>query len=116
MKYFTIIFSSTILIMLSFNPLLAQDTGSPELSTVIEVSQMEDGSKVMLEGFIGEQVGDDKYLFKDDTGTMTIEVENDTWRGQNVNEDIKVKIVGEYEKDAGSEEIQVEWLEIVELE
>lgn len=115
MKLTKIISASVLILILSYAPLLAQNTSSLELSTVVEVSQMEDDTKVMLEGFIGQQSGDDNYIFKDDTGKITIEVEEDTWRGQNVNEDIKVRIVGEYEKEANSEEIEVEWLEIVEL-
>lgn len=115
MKLIKIISASVLMLILSYAPLFAQNTSSLELSTVIEVSQMEDNTKVMLEGFIGRQSGDDNYIFKDDTGEITIEVEEDTWRGQNVNEDIKVRIMGEYEKEANSEEIEVEWLEIIEL-
>lgn len=115
MKLTKIISASIILLTLSCSPLFAQDSESLELSTVVEVSKMEDGSRVMLEGYIGQQMGDDEYIFKDDTGTITVEITNDTWRGQNVNEDIKVRIVGDYEKDANSEKIAVEWLEIVDL-
>lgn len=115
MKLTKIISASVLILILGYAPLFAQNTSSLELSTVVEVSQMEDDTKVMLEGFIGQQSGDDNYIFKDDTGEITIEVEEDTWRGQNVNEDIKVRIMGEYEKEANSEEIEVEWLEIIEL-
>lgn len=116
MKLFKMIFTAVLIFLaLSSSPLNAQYSDSLELSTTVEVSQMEDDTRVMLEGFIGQQAGDDNYIFKDDTGKITIQVEEDTWRGQNVNEDIKVRIVGDYEREVNSEKIEVEWLEIVDL-
>ena len=93
----------------------AQDNNSLELSTVVEVSQMEDGTQVMLEGYLKSQSGEDEYIFEDETGEITLNVGEDSWRGQNVNEDIKVNIVGKYTKEGDQELIEVQKLEIVEL-
>ena len=109
--FFSIILAFTLLVTTS----VAQDKSSLELSTVVEDSEMEDDTKVMLEGFILSQSGDEEYIFGDDTGEISVEIDDDSWRGQNPNEKIKVRIMGELEKDGTSEVIDVEILEIIDL-
>ncbi|MEZ5565989.1 MAG: NirD/YgiW/YdeI family stress tolerance protein [Gammaproteobacteria bacterium] len=76
-------------------------TGPDNLTvvTVKEALGMRDDSPVKLQGYILQSLGDEKYEFKDDSGTMTIEVDNDDWRGVQASPDLKVELIGEIDKE-----------------
>ncbi len=74
--------------------------GVPNLDTeqvisVKEAVDLRDDSKVVLEGNIVEQVGKKKYLFKDDSGEVIVEIDHDKWRGVTVTPEDRVIIYGE---------------------
>ena len=45
-------------------------------TTIIEALKMNDDSCVTIQGSIIKQISDDKYIFKDLTGTMTVEIDS----------------------------------------
>ena len=49
--------------------------------TVSDVQKMADDTHVVIEGFIEKGLGNEEYLFKDNTGSIVIEVDDDYWRG-----------------------------------
>ena len=51
----------------------------PGLLTVEQAKGMSDDSYVAVKGSIVQQLGDEKYLFKDATGTITVEIDHDVW-------------------------------------
>lgn len=53
---------------------------------------------VVLEGYIEQHLRGDKYMFKDGTGKITIEIDDDDWRGLTVDPTTKVQIKGEVDK------------------
>ncbi|MDR1218040.1 MAG: NirD/YgiW/YdeI family stress tolerance protein [Treponema sp.] len=67
--------------------------------TVEEAKSLRDDSPVVLQGKIVKFLGDEKYLFSDGTGSITIEIDNRLWRGFSVNQDDPVEITGEIDKD-----------------
>ena len=67
--------------------------------TVAEALDMRNDSAVKLQGFILRSLGDEKYEFRDDSGTMTIEIDNDDWGGVKASPDVKVELIGEIDKD-----------------
>lgn len=67
--------------------------------TVAEALDMRDDSAVKLQGLILRSLGDEKYEFKDDSGTMTIEIDSDDWGGVKASPDVKVELIGEIDKD-----------------
>ena len=69
------------------------------VSTVAEAVKMSDDQPVVLVGQIEQSLGDEKYLFKDATGSVTIEIDNDDWRGVNVGPSDTIEITGEVDKD-----------------
>ena len=71
----------------------------PALSTVQQARDMRDDSPVTLQGHIVQHLGDDHYLFKDNTGTINVEIDHKRWQGQNVGPNDLVEISGEVEKD-----------------
>jgi uncharacterized protein (TIGR00156 family) len=75
--------------------------------TVAEAKNLRDDSPVILTGKIERFLGDEKYLFSDSTGTITIEIDNRLWNGISVNQNDTVEISGEVDKDFRGVEIEV---------
>lgn len=69
-----------------------------EMVTVSEIENLAGDSYVVMEGFITNKTGDEMYTFKDNTGTIQIEIDDDDWNGQTVRPGDKVKIQGEVDK------------------
>lgn len=91
----------------------AQFTGNNKVKTVSEAQGMDDDTYIILEGFIIEQLEDDDYMFKDDTGEIEVEIDDDVWKGQSVDLDTRIRIQGEIDKDSRSRTVDVEQLSIV---
>lgn len=77
-------------------------------TTVEKAKTFKDDMPVVLEGNIIEHLGKDKYLFRDKTGDITIEIDHDDWRGVQVSPKDNVTISGEVDKDWMSLEIDVD--------
>ena len=58
-----------------------------------------DGDYVVMQGTILEKTGDETYNFKDNTGTMLIEIDGDAWAGITVTPNDIVIIEGEIDKN-----------------
>jgi uncharacterized protein (TIGR00156 family) len=86
----------------------AQGYTGPRLDTitVAEVKNLRDDSPVILRGKIEKSLGDEKYLFTDSTGTITVEIDNRLWNGISVNQNDTVEIRGEVDKDLKGVEIE----------
>lgn len=76
-------------------------------ATVKAVQEMKDDAWVRLEGHIEQRTGDERYLFRDNTGTMTVEIDDKRWAGQNVAPTDKVQLEGEVEKEWSKVEVDV---------
>lgn len=68
-------------------------------STVAEALNLSDESNVSLTGQIVNSLGDEKYTFKDKTGEVVIEIDDEDWRGQKVTPESTVTINGEVDKE-----------------
>ena len=72
---------------------------SVKTMTVSEALKMRDDSIVVLNGHIINSLGDEKYLFRDATGDVIIEIDNDEWHGVNVTPEDLLEIVGKIDKE-----------------
>ena len=81
-----------------------------EISTVKQAMEMPDDAMVTLKGNIEKQIKKDKYIFKDATGEMTVEIGKKVWAGQNVSPSDTVVITGEIDKDFGHRKLDVDKL------
>ncbi len=79
-----------------------------EPSSVSEALKLNDDTPVVLVGQIEKSLGDEKYLFKDATGSVTVEIDNEDWRGVNVTPKDTIVIQGEIDKDFFKTEIDVD--------
>lgn len=78
-------------------------SGAFEVISVEKAKDSPDDSYVVLQGYIDSTVGNEKYLFRDETGTIKIEIDDKDFRGLTVYPDDLVQISGEVDKDWWSE-------------
>lgn len=79
----------------------------PALVTVEQAKTMRDDAHVALKGYIIQNLGDKDYLFKDSTGTITVEISSKRWQGLSIGPEDLVEIHGEVDKDWSEVEIEV---------
>lgn len=98
------------------------DHSSPYLNvqkfTVRELKSVHDDEYVVLEGYIVKKIKNETYLFRDSTGEIKLDIDNDiNYLLKNVNERTLVEISGEYERNTFEpDEIEVENIKILKQE
>ena len=75
---------------------------------VSKALKMNDNSYVTIQGNLLKRISDDKYLFKDATGTITVEIDDEKWMGQAVNTKDTLELTGEIEKKINSIILEVD--------
>lgn len=65
------------------------------MTTVEQAKNMKDDAKVILNGYIESSLGDEHYMFKDATGSIKVEIDDEDWRGLTVGPKDMVEIKGE---------------------
>lgn len=69
-----------------------------EVITVKQAKDAKDDTFVVLQGYIEKSLGGEKYLFRDETGTIKLEIEDKKFRGMTVYPDDFVQVSGEVDK------------------
>lgn len=82
----------------------------PSVTTVEQAKNMRDDTHVTLRGYIVQHLGGEHYLFKDDTGTVNVDIDHKRWQGQTVGPNDRVEIYGEVDKDWNKLDIDVDRL------
>ena len=80
-----------------------------EIHSVSEALGLGDDNWVVLEGAIESRLGDDEYLFRDETGVIEVEIDDDIWVGPAGTD---MRIHGEVDRDRRSLEIDVKRVEL----
>jgi uncharacterized protein (TIGR00156 family) len=83
------------------------------VGTVAAALDAADDTPVVLQGQIVKRVQDELYEFKDATGTLQVEIDNEDWPAQAVAEQAMVKLTGEVDRDLTSREIDVDSVELI---
>ena len=83
------------------------------VNTVSELKHMQDDSYVVLEGKIEKRLAKEEYLFSDASGSITVEIDDDEWRGVEVGPQDTVEIIGELDKGIFSDEIDVKQIRLL---
>ena len=68
--------------------------------TVSEAQKLRNKTPVALRGKIVQAVRKEKYEFRDDTGTIMVEIDREVWRGISVDENTTVEIRGRVDREA----------------
>lgn len=74
-----------------------------DIITVEQAKNSKDDTFVVLQGYIDKSLGGEKYLFRDTTGTIKLEIDDDKFRGLVVYPDDFVQVSGEVDKNWWSE-------------
>ncbi|HBB8469725.1 TPA: YgiW/YdeI family stress tolerance OB fold protein [Escherichia coli] len=82
-------------------------------TTVVQAKEQKDEAWVILKGHIVKKLGDDRYEFRDSSGTIVTDIDESVWAGQNVSPEDKVIIEGELDKDLNSVELDVKTLKLL---
>ena len=80
---------------------------SVSIVSVKQAKNLRDDSPVILRGKILRFLGDEKYLFSDDSGSITVEIDDHLWQGVTVSENDTVEISGKLDKEFAKIEIEV---------
>ena len=88
--------------------------GAQSVTTVAAANDAADDTPVVLQGFVTKKINnDDKYEFKDASGTITVEIDDEDLPAVAFNDKTKVKLTGEVEKSLMKREIDVDLVEII---
>ena len=88
-----------------------KDTEGSGVSSVAEVKQAKDETWHTLEGNIVKQLTSEHYTFRDATGEIEIEIDEDVWSGREVTPRTPVRITGEVDRDFRKVSFEVDRLE-----
>jgi uncharacterized protein (TIGR00156 family) len=76
-------------------------TGPKPLRTVSEIREhAKDDQAVLLTGVLAKKLGKEKYLFKDATGEISVEIDTEDFPSVKVDDKTRVEITGEVDKSA----------------
>lgn len=78
--------------------------------TVVSAEQaktFKDDTPVTLRGQIERHLGGEDYVFRDNSGTIEVEIDQRRWNGQSVSPQDKVEISGELDKRFTSSKVDV---------
>lgn len=112
-KNFSAAFLMVFLTVMAMAAFEGPDT-SATVNNIAATKKAADDTKVELTGMIVRRIGHEKYLFKDETGEVTVEIDDDDWGGLTVKPGMKVKLGGEIDReDDGTLEIEIDRVEAV---
>lgn len=88
-------------------------TAMPQTVSVEQAKSFADDTMVTLEGRIISklQQEDDEYIFEDQSGFITVEIDHHLWNGQTVTPHDKVRLIGIVDKEIFSSKIDVKMIE-----
>ena len=69
-----------------------------KITTVKDVSKLRDDTTVFMQGKIVNSLGHERYTFMDETGKITVEIDDEDWNGVTVTPETLVQIYGEVDK------------------
>lgn len=97
-------------------PMVLMAGADDKVITVAEARELEDDVKVVLEGFIIEDLGDKMYIFRDATGDIDLGIKKDVWDKRDMDPDQLVRVYGEIDRDDDSIKVEVKKIKDVKVE
>ncbi|MGS0674132.1 NirD/YgiW/YdeI family stress tolerance protein [Shewanella sp. 0m-4] len=84
-----------------------------QIKTASDAATAKDDTPVELTGYLVQSLGDEKYLFRDDSGNVEVEIDNKLLRDIEVSSDSKVKLVGEVDDEWSGIEIEIDSIRLI---
>lgn len=103
------------LALLSSNAMAANTakTTTKPVSKISDVKAMPDDTEVVIQGVIVQNLGDDNYLVKDDSGTVNIEIDEDLVQGNTITPEAEVLITATVDQDDNVTSLEAEEVQFV---
>lgn len=79
----------------------------PAVWTVTEVVSLPDNTPVVMRGRITKNIGNDMFVFEDGSGTIMLEIDEESWNGNTVRVDDIVTVYGNVDKGTNYTEVDV---------
>ena len=80
----------------------------PAVWSVTEVVSLPDNTPVVMRGRITKNMGNNIFVFEDGSGTIMMEIDEESWNGNTVRVDDVVTVYGSVDKGSNYTEIDVE--------
>lgn len=85
-----------------------------QTNTVSSAKTLKDDARVRLQGQIIRALGKDKYEFRDKTGTLIVEIDNQKWHGAPLIQQAQVILIGEIDRKSDNQiELEVDEVRVV---
>ena len=82
--------------------------GINTVKSVLDAGMFSDDTPVSLTGYLVASLGGEIYTFKDNTGTMHVEIDYDKWFGLQATPTTKITIYGEIDKEFNYTKVDVD--------
>jgi uncharacterized protein (TIGR00156 family) len=82
--------------------------GINTVKSVLDAGMFSDDTPVSLTGYLVASLGGEIYTFKDNTGTMHVEIDHDKWFGLQATPTTKITIYGEIDKEFNYTKVDVD--------
>ena len=80
----------------------------PAVWTVTEVVSLPDNTPVVMRGRITKNMGNNIFVFEDCSGTIMLEIDEESWNGNTVRVDDVVTVYGNVDKGSNYTEVDVD--------
>ena len=106
------------LALLSNNAMAADaaKTETKPVSKISDVKAMPDDTEVVIQGVIVQNLGDEDYLVKDDSGTVNIEIDEDLVQGNTITPEAAVLITATVDQEGNVTSLEAEEVQFVPTE
>ncbi|EID86293.1 hypothetical protein MSI_02490 [Treponema sp. JC4] len=85
---------------------IGEGEASP-ITSVSKAKKMFDDSVVTIRGNITRRLGDEKYMFRDATGEMMVEIDDEYWYGVTATSSDILELTGEIDRDFNKVKLDV---------
>ncbi len=107
-----LLIGTTLLLSLTANAEFIGEGGTTEVTTIKNAIELRDDSRVIVEGHIVKQLKNELYLFKDATGEVEMEIDDEDFRNMKISADDKVRITAEVDSDWTTTSLEAEYVEL----
>ena len=94
----------------------AADSGkqiTKPVTNVSDISNMAEDTIIYVQGNLTQNLGDEMYIFTDDTGNITVEIDDNLMQGQTFTPNMAVIITASIDKEGNVTSLDAEEIEFV---
>lgn len=86
---------------------------SKPVTHVADASNMAEDTIIYIQGNLTQSLGDEMYIFSDDSGNITVEIDDDLMKGQTFTPNMAVIITASIDKEGNVTSLDAEEIEFI---